>query len=115
MMRAEEIKNIALDLKKISQAYGEVAKVTNNFTKEIGFVKRLIDGSKNKNSLGSKMITAGLACLAFPEPFISDIIGLTMIAAGSLIVRASGPTIRDILKEYKKIVFDLKKINESVL
>jgi len=114
-MRAEEIKNVAQDLRKISQTYGEVLKVINNFTKEMSFMKRLIVGSKNKNSLGSKMITAGLACISFPEPFISDIAGLIMVTAGSLIIRASAPTMRDIPKEYRKIVLDLKKINESIL
>jgi len=100
---SKDLKFFGQSLKGSAKIMGDVALVTKS-------VKRLVGGSKS-GDLSSKFITAGMACVVFPEPVFSDIVGWTLIATGALLKSRKGPTITDIFRETRKIMADIKKIN----
>jgi len=111
-MDIKEAKKLAEDLKDINGTFKSVAGAINNVIGTARSVKRLID-SKNSN-LGSKLVTAGLACVAFPEPIFSDILGWSLVVAGAIINRSKRPTVFDIFREVERIESDLKRFNRDL-
>lgn len=109
-MRLEETVKLSRDLRVISQTFNEVADIMSGSVRVAESVKGLIGGSGG-GDLGSKLIATGVACIAFPEPFISDIIGSTLIAAGMVIKGRRGITVIDVFKETRKTMTTLRKIN----
>lgn len=107
----------ALELSKELKAFGktvrETAKVISDAAVNAKSIKRLI-GSPGNGDLSAKLITAGMACIAFPEPLVSDILGSALIASGMLLKSRRGPTIVEIFRETSKILSGLKKLNTEV-
>lgn len=44
---------------------------------------------KDRSKLGSRLIQLGILFIAFPEPAISDVIGVSLVAAGTVIMKIS--------------------------
>lgn len=110
-MNLKETKDLSRDLKIISQTFNEVANAIKSTTDTVKSIKNLMDAKRNK--LGSKLITAGITCIAFPEPIFSDVLGLTLVAAG-LIIDGRRRTIIDVFKESKRLMRDLQRINNEL-
>lgn len=98
------------DLRIFGRVLEESAKTMGDATLAIKSIKRLA-GSPKGGDLSTKLITAGMACVVFPEPFISDIFGSTLIAAGMLLKSRKGPTIVDMFRETRRIMTDLRRTN----
>lgn len=98
------------ELRTFSRTLMESAKTINNTTSVIKSVKRLAGGSRSSN-ISSKLITAGMACIVFPEPIISDILGSMLIATGMLLKSRREPTIVDVFRETRRIMVNLKRVN----
>jgi hypothetical protein len=111
-MDIKEAESIAKDLKDIDRVLKSIAGAMNNVIGTARSVKHLIN--LKHNNLGSKLITAGAACVVFPEPIFSDILGCTLIAAGAIINRSKGLTVFDVFKEAKRIELDLKRFNRDL-
>jgi hypothetical protein len=111
-MDPKEAREIIKDIRVIGQTYREVFNAMNNVSNVIKPVKRLF--SDEKSRLGSKLITAGVALVVFPEPIVSDIMGTTLIAAGTLISRIREPNVMDIYRELRRINRGLGSFNREI-
>ncbi|MEM2811749.1 MAG: hypothetical protein QXH62_02360 [Candidatus Bathyarchaeia archaeon] len=109
-MNLRDSLELSRELRAFSRILMESAKTLNNTTSVIKSVKCLTGGSRSSN-IGSKLITAGMACIVFPEPLFSDVVGSMLIATGMLLKSRRGPTIADIFKETRRIMVGLKRIN----
>lgn len=101
---------ISRDLRSFGQTLKEFTRTVNDIRSIARSVKRL-SGNPSGNDLGSKLIAAGMACIVFPEPIVSDLLGSTLIAAGALLRARKGPSMADIFREMRKITADLKEIS----
>lgn len=111
-MSPEETKKIIRDIRIIGQTYREAFNAMNNVSGVIKPVKRLFNDEKS--SLGSKLITAGVALIVFPEPIVSDVMGTTLIAAGTLLSKIREPNVADIYRELRKINRSLGSFNREI-
>lgn len=111
-MDPEEAREIIKDIRVIGQTYREVFNAMNSVSNVIKPVKRLF--SDEKSRFGSKLITAGVALIVFPEPIVSDVMGTTLIAAGTLISRIREPNVVDIYRELRRINRSLGSFNREV-
>ncbi|MEM2915303.1 MAG: hypothetical protein QXH91_07895, partial [Candidatus Bathyarchaeia archaeon] len=70
-------------LREISQNYKEFGKASAQITNTVKPLKHLIGDSYGEtNTNGSRLIAAGIALIAFPDPTISDLVGAALVAAG---------------------------------
>lgn len=113
MNTKEENIKMARELKLFGQTINDAAIALKNSIQVIKPIKRLA-GSPSGNDLSSKLIAAGMMCIAFPEPVISDITGTILVAAGVALKKRCGPTIADIFKETGKIVSNLRKMSQKI-
>lgn len=111
-MNLKEAKALSKDLKIISQTYNEIANAMKSTADTIKPMKNLMGIRRSK--IGSKLITAGITCIAFPEPIFSDALGLTLIAAGVIISGRRGTTVIDVFRETKRLMRDLERINNEL-
>jgi hypothetical protein len=111
-MNPEEAKKIIRDIRILGQTYREAFNAMNNISSVMKPVKHLFNDEKS--SLGSKLITAGVALIVFPEPIVSDIMGTTLIAAGTLMSRIREPNVADIYRELRKINRSLGSFSKEV-
>ncbi len=111
-MSLEEAKEIIKDIRSIGQTYREAFNAISNVSSVIKPVKRLFNDEKS--SLGSRLITAGVALIVFPEPIASDIMGTTLIAAGTLLKWIREPNVADIYRELRKINRSLGSFNREI-
>lgn len=113
MMGIEEAGRMSRDLRRFCQTLSDVATEIDKTRQTIKSVRRLIGGS-GRDCLESKVIAAGAALIAFPEPIISDVAGSALIASGMLIKGIRGPTITDMFKEVRKAMSVLKGFCEGL-
>lgn len=111
-MSPEETKKMIRDIRIIGQTYREAFNAMNNVPGAIKPVKRLFNDEKS--SLGSKLITAGVALIVFPEPIVSEVMGTTLIAAGALMSKIREPNVSDICRELRKINRSLGSFNREI-
>ncbi|MEM2859758.1 MAG: hypothetical protein QXR40_03600 [Candidatus Bathyarchaeia archaeon] len=109
-MKLKEIEDFSKDLKIISQTFNEVANTTKGTADTIKPIKNLVGIRRS----GSKLITAGITCIALPEPILSDILGLTLVAAGIVISGKREATVIDVFRETKRLMRDLQRINSDL-
>lgn len=107
-MNLEDAIRLSKDLRIFGQTLRDSAKVLGSTVLVTRSIKRLAGGSKSSD-LGSKLITAGMACVVFPEPLFSDLIGLMLIATGMLVRSGREPTIMEMLKETKRVMVNLRR------
>lgn len=111
-MKIDESKALSKDLKIIGQTLSDSANAIVQVNDTIRSIKHLI--SEKSDRLRSKLIAAGVTCIAFPEPFFSDALGLTLIATGLIISKCRGPTIMDVFREARRVAADLRKLNKDL-
>lgn len=112
-MNAGETAELLRDTKIVGKTFNEVTRAMNSTTQVTKSVRRL-SGCSQGGDLGSKLIAAGMACIVFPEPVISDILGSTLVVAGMFIKGRRGSTIMDIFKEAGRITSELRKVNLEI-
>jgi len=109
-MDYEEAVTLYRDLRSISRSFNEALNAVNGVVSTVKYVKRLTGGPGGRD-LGSKLVAAGMACVIFPEPILSDIAGWMLITAGMLIKSRRGPTLTDLPKETRRVMSTLREIN----
>lgn len=111
-MKIDESKALSKDLKIIGQTLNDSANAMVHVNNIVRSIKRLISAKSDR--LGSKLIAAGVTCIAFPEPLFSDALGLTLIATGLIISKCRGPTVIDVFREARRIEADLRRLNREL-
>lgn len=109
-MNLEGTLRFSRDLRIFRRVLEESIKTMGDATLVIKSIKRLA-GSPKGGDLSTKLITADMTCMVFSEPFISDIFGSTLIAAGMLLKSRKGLMIVDIFgfREIRRIMTDLER------
>lgn len=111
-MDAKEAKALSRDMKVIGQTFNIAVNAIKDISNSVKPVKRLV--SARDSGVGSKLITAGAACIAFPEPLFSDVIGLALLTAGLIINRGRNLTVMDVIREHRRIEADLRRLVSSL-
>lgn len=96
-----------MDLRLIGQTFNDASDAVSSTIGVTRSIKCLVGG--HRGDLSSKLIAAGVACIAFPEPVVSDMIGSMLIAVGISIKRRKGLTATDVFKEAKRIMAEIRK------
>lgn len=94
----QEVKHVHLQAEEAMQA----------LPGELGSLGNLV-GKEESTTLGKKMIKAGVFLIvAIPEPFVSDLTGTALVAAGFALNRFTrGKNVRD---HYRKLQEDMRQI-----
>jgi len=110
-LRKELFKDAEASLNELSESANETLKLMKDFTKEVKLTKGLW-----RESSKPWLIKAGIALLAFPEPFVSDILGSLLIAVGLLKVKMQRSTLymEDLGKTFPMVLKNLETFREEV-
>ncbi len=108
-MNTEEFKALTKSIKQMSNDHIDMANSIRTATNSVSATKKLYK-SGNKSFL----IKAGLAMIVFPEPFVSDILGTSLLAAGAVQqgIKSQSVYLDDLPKAFKSAMKDLKSTKE---
>jgi len=104
-VKPEESKNVATMLRELGLSYEETLYAMKGIARDSHLVGRLWkDGDK------TKLIKIGLALIAFPDPTVSDILGVLLVSAGIVQARIKSSTlhIEDVYKTFPKLIKELQ-------
>lgn len=106
-MKTDEIKTLATPLKELNESYIDLLRAMTDTTKEVKATKEFT--RKGGNSI---LIKLGLALIAFPEPVISDIIGVSLVALGTIQgeTRRRAIYIEDVYKTFHDTLKEISNI-----
>jgi hypothetical protein len=76
-MKIENLKALAVAVKELNESYMDTLDALNGTAKGARETKKLW-----KSGRKPVLVQLGLALIAFPEPFVSDIVGTLLVAAG---------------------------------
>jgi hypothetical protein len=91
----KRLKDVALTR---AQAMYDIKQAVEDLRGDLKRVRALLT---TRNSKGGLLVSLGLACLAFPEPVVSNIAGAALIALGRLLERR-GASIKDLAEAFKE-------------
>ena len=111
MTRKNNLEDSVATIKELSECAKETHDLMKGFTQEVKLTKDLW---KEHNK--SWLIKAGIILLAFPEPFISDIVGSGLIAAGLLKAKMQSSTLymEDVGKTFARVFKSVEAAREKV-
>jgi len=112
-MNLNQSRELASTLRLLALRYKEVGKTVNEVAHATKPLKKLI-GEPNEKAKGSRLIAAGIALIAFPDPTISDVVGVTLVAAGVMRNRMKQTTVVDVYKELHRVSSDLGKLGKEL-
>lgn len=114
-MKPEELKSIADAIRESAEGRRETSQSVHSSMR--GFTKELQSSRKlwHKGSR-SILIKAGLALIAFPDPTISDAIGVGMVAAGLIHdrIQDSALHIEDVYKTFPQVLKELNSVRNRI-
>jgi len=97
-------------VRRISKHYKETGEVTNGVADATKNLKPLV-GKTNAEARGSKLISAGIAIIALPEPtLITDAAGSILVVAGLIDNRMKPTTTADVNREIQREIKELRSI-----
>jgi hypothetical protein len=114
-LNSEEIKNNAKVAAKAAIEIGENRK--ESYKALQGTRQQAIASQKLwKSGNQSFLIKAGVTLLVFPEPFISDVVGTSLIAAGAIQqgIKRQSTYLDDLPKAFKNIMRDMKATKDLI-
>ena len=115
-MDMERTKERIKILRKMGQNYREFGKTASQVRDSIKPLRGLIGSPTGEGKAkGSKLIAAGVALLAFPDPTISDLIGSSLIVAGVVRNRMQPSTMADVYREIRKTNFKLNSLKRELI
>lgn len=110
--RAREKIKILRIMKQDDREFGKTSSQIHDTARTL---KNLVGNPTGEgNAKGSKLVTAGVALLAFPDPTISDLVGPSLIAAGVIRNRMPQPTIADVYREIRKTKIRLNSLTSEL-
>ncbi|MDH5390570.1 MAG: hypothetical protein OEX10_05400 [Candidatus Bathyarchaeota archaeon] len=99
-MKPNELKELVATFRELSLSHEEFGKALSGVVDIAKPLKRLLgDPNAEAKAKGSRLIAAGMALIAFPDPTISDLIGAALIAAG--LIRTGQITVADVYREFQ--------------
>lgn len=111
-MEPSEVKELIATFRELRMSrmnYGRFGNVSKEVVEETKRVKRLIGNPNEEDGAkGSKLVAAGIALIAFPDPTISDLIGAGLVAAGLIQKRMKRTTVVDVYKEFQDAIKNVK-------
>jgi len=107
-MNLSRSKDLASTLHEVAFCYKEVGRTLNEILDTTKPLKRFM-GQPDGRATSSRLITAGIALIAFPDPTITDIMGTALVIAGIMKDRMKETTMIDVTKEIHKITMNLGK------
>jgi len=104
-MRPGELRELAATIRELSRSYEEFGNVLSGVVDTLRPLKRIIgDPNVEAKAEGSRMIAAGIALIAFPDPTITDLIGVGLVAAGLLENKMRQITVVDTYREFQEVI-----------
>jgi len=91
----------------------EVCKDLEEAATAVQGLKRYLGNEDDKRS-DSRLLTLGVALIAFPEPIISDILGAAFLAVGLLKKKTKKIGVRDVYEEMGQALHYIKDIEEHL-
>jgi len=113
IMNNNELKETIAALRELRKSRKEFNHTLKEVSGETKCLKRLI-GDPNEKDQGSRLIAAGIALIAFPDPTISDLIGGAMVAAGLVKNRMRQATVVDVYKEFHEAFKKIEKTRREI-
>jgi len=109
-----ETKELIATLREISQNYEEFGKTMSRVVDAVKPLKTLI-GEPKIYAKDSRLMAAGIALIALPDPFIvTDVVGSGLVAAELIRRKTKKTTIMDVYKEFRKMTAKLENITEDL-
>lgn len=110
MTSTRNLKDALAAMQELGECGKETLETLKDFTGEVAQAKKLW-----KENNKPWLIKAGVMLLVFPEPFISDILGSTLIAAGLLKAKMQHSTLylEDVAKTYKDVFRSIETMREK--
>jgi len=112
-MNSSELKDTIVALRKLRTSHKEFGRALEEVSGETKRLKRLI-GNPNDKDQGSRLITAGIALIAFPDPTITDLIGGAIVVAGLIKNRMKQATVVDVYKEFHEAFKKIEKTRREI-
>jgi len=111
-LKTDEAKALAAALNELNDSYADFLQSLSGTVREIKASKKLW-----KNGNKPWLVKLGLALIIFPEPFLSDVLGSLLIAAGSVQegVRRRALHIEDIPKTFRTVMKELRASEEHII
>jgi hypothetical protein len=116
LKETEELKKAVVALRELGEDWRENATVLNDSFRSdrtmVEPVRRLL----KENNQGS-LIKIGLACLAFPEPVVSDLLGYGLLAAGLIQrkIKNSALYLEDIERTFPRLLRELRETKREIV
>jgi len=111
-MGPKELKELVVMLRELSASYEEMGNTMKGVVNETKFLKRLI-GEPDPRAQHSRLIAAGIALIAFPDPTITDFIGAILVAAGLIKNRMGQITVVDVRREFQEAIGKVENITRE--
>jgi len=110
-MKTEDVKALAMAVRKMKESYMGTLHVLNGTAKEAKEAKNLW-----KNGKKPVLIQLGLALIAFPEPLVSDIVGTFLVATGMVQegIRRQTLYVDDLPKTFQSLLKDLQATRDRI-
>ncbi|MGC8997973.1 MAG: hypothetical protein ACP5JW_01010 [Candidatus Bathyarchaeia archaeon] len=111
-MKPDEAKALATALNELSESHADFLQSLSGTVREVKASKRLWNNG-NKPWL----VKLGLALIVFPEPFLSDVLGSLLIAAGTVQegIRRRTLHIEDVPKTFQSVMRELRASEERIV
>lgn len=108
-MKTENVKALAVAVRKLNESYMGVLNALNGTAKEAREAKRLWKSGKKP-----VLVQLGLALIAFPEPFVSDVVGTLLVTAGMVQegIRRRTLYVDGLPKAFQSLLKDLQATRE---
>jgi len=100
-----QTKDLAAIVRELGLTYEEFGSVLSGIADAVKPLRRLIGKPDLEGGAeGSRLVTAGMALIAFPDPTITDIAGITLVAAGLARNRIRPVTAADACREFREAI-----------
>jgi len=113
LVSSSQSKELANTLRESTMSYKEFSNMLSGVVNTVKPLKRLI-GEPNVEAKSSRLIAAGMALIAFPDPTITDLIGTTLVAAGLMKNRMQRTTVAYVYREFQKVTMKLKDLRQKL-
>ena len=114
-LQPREAKEIASSLHQLSRCYTELGQALEGIAYETRVLKGLIgNADAEAKAQDSRLVKAGIALILFPDPTISDLVGISLIAAGMVKNKSRKLAVSDVYKEFRRTVSELNDLTSPL-
>ena len=115
-MKADELKGVASSIRDLSLCYKDFGNVLGGVIDTVKPLKKLVgEPDLEGKGKGSRLITAGMALIAFPDPTISDVVGVSLVVAGTMKNQMKQTTVADMYREFPDLMKELEDVTRRII